>query len=249
MDDKMDIAELARELRLGAGNRLMRTSECLDEHERAAMAAGTFAAEVHERFKGHLADCDYCIARIGELARLGADVEPDPIPDLLLARARRLAAGKGRQSVLRRVRPAQWAAAAVVVLALAVVMQQPWAPLPEDETMFDGAPAADDSHPAARRIDPDALRPQITAPAPGSAITLEGAEFTWTPIEGGLYYEVFILTDTGDVLWRQRVNGTSLALQAAPPMETGREYFVRVDAYLAEARRVSSPHVVFTVEH
>lgn len=243
----MDIERLAQDLRHAATSRLLRTQECPDVHDLAAAAAGTLAAEVREQMQTHLADCDYCIARIGELARLPADGEPEALPDLLLARARRLAAGDRRSSRLPGLAFRPWAAAAVLVLALVVIVQQPWVPRVDDAVPPDIATAAGDNPPAARRIDPDAVRPLITSPAPGSTIRLADAQLSWTPIDGGLYYEVFILSEDGDVLWQRQVNGTSLELQVAPALEPGLEYFARVDAYLAEARRVSSSHVVFTV--
>lgn len=243
----MDIEGLAQELRLGADSKLMRTQECPDEHDLAAIVEGTLAVEARERIKTHLADCDYCISRIGELVRLGTDDELKPPPDLVLARARRLVAGDRRPSLLQRVSLKQWAAAAVVVLAVAMVLQQPWAPPVEDDALPESAPGTVDVPSTVRRVDPDAMRPQITAPLPGSAIKLADAELSWTPISDSVYYEVFILSDSGDVLWQQQITGTSLALRDVPALEPGLEYFARIDAYLAEARRVSSPHVVFTV--
>lgn len=247
MDKGMDIECLAQDLRRAATSRLLRSQECPDEHDLAAAAAGGLAADVRERMETHLADCDYCLARIGELARLPPNGEPEALPDLLLARARRLATSDRGSSRFHWLPLKPWAAAAVLVLALAVIVQQPWVARVDDAAPPDGAAAAGDDPPAARRIDPDALRPLITSPVPGSTIRLADARLSWTPIDGGLYYEVFILSEGGDVLWQRRVEGTSLELQLAPALEPGLEYFARVDAYLAEARRVSSSHVVFTV--
>ena len=231
----MDEQKLTREMALLSEAGLKRTERCPDEHALAAIAAGTMSNEERERLAPHLAACDYCLARIGELARLDTQTAPEAVPDLLLARAAKRGRKRSFTASPTGVRARVWAAAAVLVLGVAVLLDRPWVdsnnPVPE-----------------VRRIDPEAVRPQITWPTPGQSIDPQGAAIRWTPVTGSLYYDVQVLSDAGDVLWRGRVDGSTAALPASLELAPGREYFLRVDAYLAEARSISSHHVVFRVQ-
>lgn len=231
----MDEQTLTREIGLLSESGLQRTERCPDEHALAAFAAGTLSGEERERLAPHVSACDYCLTRIGELARLDTRTAPESIPDLLLARAAKLGAKRISTASPTGVRARVWAAAAVLVLGVAVLLDRPWIdsniPVPE-----------------VRRVDPQAVRPQITWPTAGMSIDPHNAAVRWTQVTGSLYYDVQVLSDAGDVLWRQRVNESTWALPEALDLAPGQEYFLRVDAYLAEARSVSSHHVVFSIQ-
>jgi hypothetical protein len=89
--------------------------------------------------------------------------------------------------------------------------------------------------------------PQVLAPANGAAIDLGSLVFQWSEVPDSLYYDVRVVTDEGDLIWQERVEDTELALPEHLQLKTGSEYFVRVDAYLAAAKSISSRHVPFTV--
>lgn len=230
----MDDQKLTREIGLLSDAGLERTERCPDEHALAAIAAGTVSNDERERLTPHLAGCDYCLARIGELARMDTQCAPEAVPQLLLARAAKLRAKRASTTSGYGARPGVWAAAAVLVLGVAVLLDRPWVdsrnPTPE-----------------VRRADPEAIRPQITWPTPGLSIDPQGAAVRWTPVTGSLYYDIQVLSDSGDVLWRGRVDESMAALPESLELAPGQEYFLRVDAYLAEARSISSHHVVFSV--
>jgi hypothetical protein len=71
--------------------------------------------------------------------------------------------------------------------------------------------------------------------------------FEWTPVPESLYYQLRIVSDEGDLIWQGRVDGTQWALPSDLPLVPGSEYFVRVDAYLAEAKAVNSDYFLFQV--
>lgn len=256
-DLPMNTEQLTQELRLVAEAPFARTPECPDEFELTAAAAGTLPAALRERLSPHFATCDYCLARLGELVRLqrsatsetGAgrapDLVPDLVPSLVLARAAKFGRVAPRREWKHRVRPHYWATAAVVALVFALVLDRPWLAPPSGEEPV-GATAWD-APGSVRRIDPDAILPRIIWPTAGSTLDEGDTPVRWTPIVGTLYYDLQVLSDDGAVLWRERITEPMAALPDALGLEPDREYFLRVDAYLAESRSVSSPHVVFSV--
>lgn len=220
--------------------------ECADAVDLAAAVAGLLPGARRERLIHHAADCNHCLSRLAELVRL-EHAPPASVPELLRARAGRLVAAERPQRASHRVGLQRWAMAAVVVLAVGLVLGRQWT-TPGDVR----APAEQHPDPAVgamerRSIDRAALRPRILAPAAEATLDVTKADIRWTPVDGSLYYEVRVLSDDGRVLWHERVTDTASVLPAKLMLQPGEEYFVRVDAYLAEAMSVSSPHVVFTV--
>ena len=215
---------------------------CPDEHQVAAAIDGELNWDDRDAFDQHVANCDYCITRIGSLNGLRAVEVVEEVPDITLARARRLAKRTGTIQHAPR-----WAAAAVVVLAMVftfgkysndnIAPESPASLLPPVATV-----------PQSRNIDPDALRPRILAPHEGAVIDAGKTLFRWTEIPGSLYYDIRIITGEGDMVWQDRINDTEWALPGHFELEPGAQYYVRVDAYLAEAKSVSSRHLLFTVK-
>lgn len=68
---------------------------CPDDHQIAAAVDGKLNRADRDAFDRHVADCDFCVARIGMLNGLRAVEVRGAIPDITLARARRLAKRAG----------------------------------------------------------------------------------------------------------------------------------------------------------
>ena len=95
------------------------TPFCPSGHEVAVLFEGKRDNPDYDRFEHHLADCSYCQARAAVVARLHQDKDDQQIPDDLLAAANQF----GNQSRRIRLRRAPvWAAAAIVVISLFVVV-------------------------------------------------------------------------------------------------------------------------------
>jgi len=71
--------------------------------------------------------------------------------------------------------------------------------------------------------------------------------FRWTAVSNSLYYQLRIVSDEGDLVWQGRVDGTHWVLPAGLSLAPGAEYFVRVDAYLTEAKALNSDYLLFRV--
>jgi hypothetical protein len=216
------------------------TPACPDDYVLASFIEGGLSERDHEQFTEHLSGCEFCIDRIGIIGR-AQDAEPDmPIPDFVSARAQKFAesansTANGREwsrSVPR------WAAAAVVVLALGLILQPQ---LPDKPDMD---PVVRET----RIINPISMGPSLLSPLEGMAISPEHDYFSWTTIANSQHYQVRIVSDEGDLLWQEQVSETRWKLPADLMLAADTEYYVRVDAYLAESKALSSDYILFKVE-
>jgi len=102
--------------------------------------------------------------------------------------------------------------------------------------------------PTLRNIKPLHAGPELLWPAEGARLDADKAAFNWTPVRDTIYYQVRVVSDTGDLLWQERVDGTQWRLPPELVLDRDRQYFFRVDAYLAAAKRLSSDFVAFSTE-
>ena len=213
---------------------------CPDDYQVAAYVDGELADQARVRFEQHLADCDLCNGRVGLLSGLRDTLPAERVPELLLARVRRL--GNASQQVETR-HGRHWAAAAAVVLAVSGVLYSTSMPEAPDPVPY-GEVATSRTSPTATE---SALIPRVLSPGDGSTIDPERLIFSWTDVPGSLYYDIQIVNDEGDLVFEARVTDTQWGPQADMQLSPGAEYFVRIDAFLAEAKTLSSDHVVFKV--
>jgi len=217
---------------------------CPDDYELASYMEGGLSERDHISFERHLSDCDFCLERVGLLGRAKDIEHVNGVSELLLARSRKLAQDGGHKRNGLRYAP-RWAAAAVVVLTFGLLMslESPNRNSPELTSPVTRSPAMRQQ----RNIDPYALLPQVISPTDGSTINPTTQQFTWVPIRDSLFYQVRIVSDVGNLVWQERVNGTQWRLPLGLSLHGNAEYFVRVDAYLTEAKSLNSDYVVFKV--
>jgi len=239
----MDQQRLTELLHLRPDEISGQTPSCPRGEELAALLEGNLEHADRARLEDHLANCNYCRSTIVVLARLWRGEENVPVPEILMARAERL----GKQVAPRRVRHApKWAAAAVVVLSLVAVLSQ----------VRNSGPGLLDSLQTSsgeqarqvRNVDPSYRGPKVLYPLEGSRMSPGNLTFRWTEVPGSLYYDIRVVDAEGYVLWQERVKTTAATLPAHLAFVSGEPYFVRVDAYLAEAKSVSSSHVKFVYQ-
>lgn len=230
-----------------------RQTGCPDDYQLASYMDSGLSEEGHTWFELHLADCGYCIERIGLLGRARESEIEATVPELVLVRSRKLASGTSAEESktglqLRSPNTRRWAAAAVVVLAIGALSQlyspspNGRKPSPPIETPGQQTSIAD-----TRSIDPGAMGPHFLSPLEGMTITPSGGMFNWTAIPDSLYYQLRIVSDEGDLVWQERVDGTQWGLPSELSLVPGAMYFVRVDAYLAEAKTLNSDYVLFRI--
>lgn len=217
----MDTKRLTSLLAAGPTGAPERSRDCPDEHQIAGYVDSGLESAARERLQLHLADCARCLELVA-----------------VLCREREMTARPARHSW--RMAP-QWAAAAVIVLAVPLMVQF-------GRNLDRGVEGQELSAPSAiRKFDspPDVL--QVLVPGAGSAVDAQRVQFRWTAVAGSPYYDVRIVTDEGDVIVRERVTDTAWQLPAELRLQPGAEYFVHVDAYPSSDKPVSSEHVPFRV--
>ena len=215
-----------------------RTPACPDEHQIAAYVDGTLTPERGEQLELHLADCDACLALVGILSRDRVPASLEPVPERTLERARRLA----RTARPAAKRYAQYvAAAAALVLSISVLLNV-------SQRTGDGleSPPPPDTR-AVRKATIAPPSVQVLSPGAGVTVPASGLIVRWAAVPGTHYYEVRVVTDSGDIVVAERVTGTEWHPPGRLALHPGAEYFVHVDAFLSEARSVDSDHVPFSV--
>lgn len=231
-------------------------TQCPDELTLASLADGRLEASEAAPLRAHLAECTSCVALVADLIRLRELEMPAP-PAHLLRQAKAMAAPAPRASSWRwwTWAPAGAGALGAIVLMLAVRTPEP-RPLERGSRVSHQlpigtpaqAPAPPSAKPARVAVEPPVHR---VAPAAVEAPVLQvesglirwGDEIRWTPVQHALYYEAFLLTEDGGIVWQERAASSSVRLPAAfdPPV-SGRHYLT-VRAWMPDGRSIPSKTV------
>jgi len=206
--------------------------ECPDAHEIAAYVDGSMLDSGRETVELHLADCERCTLLVGTISRLEIECAASVRPETL-ERARQLARPKrdhGQHHLLHL------AAAAALVLAVGVVFNQ-----------RQDVPVQSEADYRTTRGIGESSRMEVLSPAAGAGVNATELEVRWTEIPGTRYYLVRVVTSSGALVTEQRVTGTRWRPGSAVPLEAGRDYYVRVEAYPAVGPSTGSIHIPFTV--
>ena len=225
----MDTQNLIERLRQSGYGDRRPLGACVDEHEIAGYVDGRLDATGRERLERHLADCPRCTRLVGIVSSVRSEAV-EPVPELLIAKAKRV--------------PARWnrylpplAAAAAIVLAVAVLMQ-----FGIDRSVQDAQAIR------TTRGSPSQLQIQVTAPSSGAVLRAEDLAFRWKEVSGARYYIVRVVTASGDLVTEQRVTTNEWRPSGKLALRPGQDYYVRVDAYPAMGPISSSIHVPFSIE-
>ena len=217
-----------------------RNPPCPDEHTIAAYVDATLAADSRGGIETHLADCAHCLALVGLLSRERESHATESASESAIVRADAPVRPKARPGSGARAVP-QWAVAAVIVIAVAALIRvtQPLGPtggaMDESDTRTTRSTAA--NSPGLTLLSPD----------PGADVDAGQLTVRWTSVPGTRYYDVRIVTEAGDVIIEEHVGGTEWRLSNPAVLQPGAEYFVHVDAFIADDKTVSSEHVAFRV--
>jgi hypothetical protein len=242
----------AAERRPGRTDKRYPESGCHDDYEIASYWEGGLSERDHGRLELHLADCEYCMERIGILGRAGEAETSVQVPEFLQARSARLAdsadsrVGRSNRDLWRRA--PRWAAAAIVVLSIGVLSQS-FSPRPDGMESPAGVepPGHSDDIRQTRNINPAAMAPNFLSAREGMTMIPGDGIFSWTAVPDSLFYQLRIVSDEGDLVWQGRVNETQWVLPSGLSLAPGAEYFVRVDAFMTEAKALNSDYLLFRV--
>ena len=221
------------------------TRFCPEDRHIARLYEGNLKGATFERVLRHVAECQYCQSRLGMLARLESDEPDSKIPEKILAAGKQL----GRASTPQRsYRAPAWAATAmVVVAAYTLIAIQPQ--ISQNPQSLPPVSLSGDSEARPLRgLDATAPKPRVLTPAEGALVAAGDLVIRWTEYPGSLYYDLYVLSDAGDPVVDLRVDGTEWAAHPATLFAPGADYYVRVEAHLANTRTISTDHVFFSVE-
>lgn len=232
--------ELERQLRIASGGTRAGTPGCPGEQQLAAYADGTLPEVEREPLQAHLADCAACLSLVGMLAREDADEAMPEVPEIALARARALATPPVRPW---HQRAPQWAAAALVLLALPVMMHMARSP-DANQGAANEAPAPFTER-STRSSGGSAPALEVLQPAAGATVDAARLSVRWTAVPSSDYYEVRIVDEAGALIAEQRVVATEWRPDPALPLHSGGDYYVYVEAHHAGGKAVGSAHVPF----
>jgi len=211
-----------------------RQADCPDDYLLGSYMEGGLSERDHIQFESHLADCTYCIERVGILGRAGEsgviNVEP-----------KQPGTQSGKLPSPRRY--SRWATAALVVLTVGFMANR----MTTDGVSSIPTEPEQPSFVSERAIGQVSPFPEILYPQEGGLVDLQSLVFKWKEVPGSLYYDIRVVSDDGAQIARQRVWGTQWPLPPEAQLQMGAEYFVRVDAYVSEGKTVSSEHTLFTV--
>lgn len=217
-----------------------RTPFCPEDQQIAEYYDGGLRADEKVSLERHLSECRHCRARIGVIGRVEAGPADVRIPGVVLASARQMA---GSRPIRRFRRVAAWAAAALVIMSLAAIVNNypgKTGALPEP-----GKSSIDTRE--VRSVNRAASTIQVLSPSPGAEV-LPGSTLEWAAVPDSLRYDVFVLSSVGDIILTERVHGTDWILDRADSLPAGGPYYFRVVAYLPDGQLIQSRHIAFTVQ-
>ena len=222
------------------------TPFCPEDETLAEWFDGAISEQEYEPIKRHVTDCRFCNARIGFLARLQKITDIETVPGDLLASARLM----GSRPQHFRQAPA-WAAAAVVVLSVSLLVSFGYRNVTETSSPESSPtvviPEIDQTR-QLRSLGTESITPRLLSPTEGENVDPFDLHIRWTDVPGSLYYDLFVMSDAGDLVLETRVRDSQWSGRTSVELHSSGEYFVRVEAHLADSRIVSSEHVIFTVK-
>ena len=218
----MDRKHLISLLQQSAAADFEQTPFCPGDEDVAAYVDGAISAEQRVSLERHLPDCPACMRRVGLLTRLMRDNGGTEEPVMSEA------------SAPLTWKSQRWAVAATVLLAVGWLT---WTPIGDRGDYSE-----------TRTLQPQLTQPEILAPNAGYLENGDGLFVRWTDVPGSLYYEVRIVSDAGDLVSLQRVDDSEWTPNEQLALQPGREYYLRVDAYLTDSQSIRSEHIPFRVK-
>jgi len=232
----MNVQRIIALLKVSAEPDTEATGACLPPERLAAYHDGVLHNGERTAVETHLASCDRCLGQLSAISRAAAGQDAEAgVPASLISRADALFTPAVPS---RRSWAVPLAAAAMLLLALNLALG------PSDDTNNEPGPTAT---PQTRYADHEVVQPRLLAPAEGSVVQPSQQVFQWTEVPGTLFYDVRLVSLDGDLLLQERVDGTRWLIPESLHLKPGQEYFVRIDAYLSDAKYLSSEHRVFRV--
>jgi hypothetical protein len=240
MDSKKIIELLSR----SAAKQQLSNADCPGPGDLAVYLEGGLSETQRRPIQAHLAGCEFCIEQVATLSRARELEMQTTLPEATMARAQSLVDTPNQSNWQAAPR---WAVAAVVLISLGVLTNT-IGPRFSDSSGPDVVSSSAQTLSRTTRFSEQlALQPRMLSPTEGSRIESLSHLFRWTDVPGALYYELMVVSEEGDLLWKQRVSDTKWLGTADMPLQSNASYYVRIDAYVSEVEFLSSEHITFSL--
>jgi len=250
-----------------------RSWNCPDEGQLAAYIGKRLDASARTAFETHASDCDYCLSQLAFLAQ-APDSDVEHVPAALLLPARELIKQKRSVSLgwgWRWIAAPLAFAGLVLAIGLGIQLRRQQTVSPDQERLVAKkiepspivsppvayVPPAEPSKPPpatpSQKRDGAIVRaplsnvfaPALAYPREGQSIPRERLEFRWQPVADAIFYEVRLLSPSGDVVFATRTDEVRIKPGADVSLVPGTKYFAVVTAHLREGKTAKSSVVGF----
>jgi len=244
----MNVPEMVRNL---AG-----LKNCPDEQQLAAYAEQQLMAGERSVVETHLVVCDRCLKQVSFLVR-SRSLALEAVPKELMKAAAEIGHHDGRKQFGWQWVLAGAASAAMLgaLLTMKVARKAPSVrtePIQVAHAQPAGSLPVTTQDLATReekvRGADQADQEIITNPKRDQKLYLNQSDFRWKADKDALFYEVQVVTDSGDVVWQQRTDRTEARLAANAKLDKGRTYYVWVRVHKARGTVEQSKAIRFTVQ-
>jgi hypothetical protein len=238
--------------------RLIRAKRCPNEQQLAAYAEQQLVGVERSNVEQHLSSCDACLRQVAFLMRGESTPTGHAPPDLVQA-----AIKIGTRKAPKILSSWQWlapATAAVAVIAFTLLgihrgTETPTTPKPSTPlTAALNPPMAKRQANTGGPTEGNELRGAqepsdsvLLSPTPDERVNASQLEFQWNPKDGAAFYEVEIVSETGDVVWKQRTVASVLKIPASVHLEKDKSYYVWVRTHMVHGQVEQSKAVRFTI--
>lgn len=251
-----------------------RSWNCPNEGQLAAYIGKRLHHSARTAFETHASNCDYCLSQLAFLVQ-APDSNVEHVPAALLLPARELVKQKrsavpgwGWRWVAA---PLAIAGLVLLVIGLGIQLRRQQTASPEQGSLVAKkiepspmlsppiayVPPAEPSKPTAptlmpkrngspvRSSSPNELFPALAYPREGQAVPRGGLELRWQPVADAIFYEVRLLSASGDVVFSARTEEVQIRPGPGVSLVPETKYFAMVTAHLREGKTTKSSVVGF----
>jgi hypothetical protein len=238
--------------------RLVGLKVCPNEQQLAAYVEQQLIGIERSNVEQHLTSCDDCLRQVSFLMHAESNPQ-EHAPESLVHTAMKFGANRARVASTSW----QWltvATGAAAALALTFVVMERRAPVPvtpdpsksltgalssgaEEHTTTSSSPAAGDNLRGAQEA-PGTI---LIFPVTDEKVDASHLEFRWNAKNGTEYYEIELVSESGDVIWTGRTTASALTLPSHIHLETAKSYYVWLRLHTARGTVEQSRAVRFTI--
>jgi putative zinc finger protein len=248
----MSITILPQSLR-----RLFRASNCPRDQLLAAYADQQLIGNERHLVEEHLTSCDACLGQVAFLVR-SESAPPSHTPDDILRTALNHRGSRGSTAGYSWRWLATASAVAVIGGVALVVTWQKSQMLASRSNSASRSTEVSSSreiplHPGDQirddkmRGDDEVSDSTLISPSPNATIDARNVEFRWKARQDASFYEIELVSESGDLIWQGRSNALSMTLPAQIHLESGKGYYVWIRTHMAHGAVEQSRAVRFTV--